>query len=389
MELNKKRILLFFHGGSLNHGCEAIIKTAVKVIRRKYPDAFIALASTAPQTDQNIEGLDEIFFHNQNRGFKRFSLQYFENLYQTRLGKNPTASYHLMHEDIISKIQDFDIFLSIGGDNYCYGNIPDYYYLNSLIKKSGKKLILWGASIGTEDLKPDKIKDLKTFDQLLIRESESVKELKQAGITNLTQVADGAFPLDKEMLPLPEKWEKGNAIGFNYSPLVEKKIPESKTAVLELLKHILETTSYQLVMTPHVIQPKNNDFECMQKLVKDLGNIEKGRIIFLPDNLSASQYKGYISQMEMFVGARTHATIAAYSSAVPVMVLGYSIKSKGIAEDLFGEPKLVLDKSELSNATLLIEKFEELNKEKESIKKQLSVILPKIQELSWSSNIFL
>ena len=213
--------------------------------------------------------------------------------------------------------------------------------------------------------------------------------MKQAGITNLTQVADGAFLLDKEMLPLPEKWEKGNAIGFNYSPLVEKKIPESKTAVLELLKHILETTSYQLVMTPHVIQPKNNDFECMQKLVKDLGNIEKDRIIFLPDNLSASQYKGYISQMEMFVGARTHATIAAYSSAVPVMVLGYSIKSKGIAEDLFGEPKLVLDKSELSNATLLIEKFEELNKEKESIRKQLSVILPKIQELSWSSNTFL
>ena len=32
---------------------------------------------------------------------------------------------------------------------------------------------------------------------------------------------------------------------------------------------------------------------------------------------------------------------------------------------------------------------EELNKEKESIKKQLSVILPKIQELSWSSNTFL
>ena len=93
--------------------------------------------------------------------------------------------------------------------------------------------------------------------------------------------------------------------------------------------------------------------------------------------------------MEMFVGARTHATIAAYSSSVPVMVLGYSIKSKGIAEDLFGEPKLVLDKSELSNATLLIEKFEELNKEKESIRKQLSVILPKIQELSWSSNTFL
>ena len=38
----------------------------------------------------------------------------------------------------------------------------------------------------------------------------------------------------------------------------------------------------------------------------------------------------------MFIGARTHATIAAYSSCVPTLVVGYSIKARGIAKDLFG-----------------------------------------------------
>ena len=37
----------------------------------------------------------------------------------------------------------------------------------------------------------------------------------------------------------------------------------------------------------------------------------------------------------MFIGARTHATIAAYSPR-PTLVVGYSIKARGIAKDLFG-----------------------------------------------------
>ena len=58
--------------------------------------------------------------------------------------------------------------------------------------------------------------------------------------------------------------------------------------------------------------------------------------------LTAPQYKGYIARMRFFIGARTHATIAAYSNCVPTLVLGYSVKSKGIAKDLFGEEKLVI-----------------------------------------------
>ena len=41
--------------------------------------------------------------------------------------------------------------------------------------------------------------------------------------------------------------------------------------------------------------------------------------------------KGYISRCELFIGARTHATIAAYSTGVPTLVLGYSVKARGIA----------------------------------------------------------
>jgi len=56
----------------------------------------------------------------------------------------------------------------------------------------------------------------------------------------------------------------------------------------------------------------------------------------LQEMYSAAQLKGFIARCRAFIGARTHATIAAYSSLVPTLVLGYSVKSVNIALDLFG-----------------------------------------------------
>ena len=116
---------------------------------------------------------------------------------------------------------------------------------------------------------------------------------------------------------------------------------------------------------------------------------ETNRVFLLPDNLNATEYKGYIARMRFFIGARTHATIAAYSTGVPTMVLGYSVKSKGIAKDIFGEEKLVLGIDEISDAGKLIAKFEEMKNEEDSIKEILKNKIPKIKEMSQKAKTYL
>lgn len=382
---------MFFHGGSGNRGCEAIVRSAIKIIRKKHENVYLALASTKPDTDKIIDGLDEIIYHNQDRGFKRFSLSYFQNLWETRVKKSQKASYRLMHQDIISRTDDFDVFLSIGGDNYCYGDLPDYYELDRQIKAKGKKLILWGASLGKEDVTTqNKLADLKIFDALLIRETESLEELRELGLNNAHLVADGAFVLDKEMLALPGEWDEGNTIGFNYSPLVFNRHPQSRDAAMKLLSHILATTSFKVALTPHVMQPGNDDYVCMKDLLQDMQQVTGyERLFLLPDNLSAIQYKGYIARMNLFIGARTHATIAAYSSKVPTMVLGYSIKSLGIAKDIFGYERLVLKSTEISDADLLITKFKELVLDQEEIKQVLEKRIPEVQKMSYRAGEYI
>ena len=79
----------------------------------------------------------------------------------------------------------------------------------------------------------------------------------------------------------------------------------------------------------------------------------------------------------MFIGARTHATIAAYSTCVPTLVVGYSVKAKGIAKDLFGTyENYVIPVQTLENKEDLINAFKWLNNNKEEIKKHLTDVMP-------------
>ena len=87
--------------------------------------------------------------------------------------------------------------------------------------------------------------------------------------------------------------------------------------------------------------------------------------------------KGYISQCRFFVGARTHATIAAYSACVPTLVLGYSVKSKGIAKDLFGTDKnYVIPVQKVKDSDTLKNHFIWIAEQEQAIREHLAKIMP-------------
>ena len=89
-----------------------------------------------------------------------------------------------------------------------------------------------------------------------------------------------------------------------------------------------------MALFSHVLWAHDNDAWVVEKLNRSFA--ETGRVLALPDSLTAAQVKGYVSRMRLLVTARTHASIAGYSSFVPTLVIGYSVKSKGIAQDLYG-----------------------------------------------------
>lgn len=376
------KIMMYGHDGSLNRGCEAIVRSSSEMIKSRVNGIKIILASGKPETDKILKELDEVF-NGSAIDFKPNLLQKVRIASEVKFLKSEHYALGKIYKNVINRIKDIDILLSIGGDNYCYGEQPGFYEINRKVKANGKKLVLWGCSIGEEDMSERKLEDLKSFDLILARETLTYDMLKNKGLSNIRLVADPAFTMEKEELPLPSGWKENDTIGLNFSPLVLNRNKESDEAVRELIKHILKVTESTIALTPHVMIEGNDDFEILNKFYEEFKDTR--RVIILPNNLNATQYKGYIARMRAFIGARTHATIAAYSNSVPTMVLGYSIKSRGIAKDLFGYERLVLGINEISDSDKLKCAFDEMIKDEKNIKEHLNKTIPRIKEMSYKA----
>ncbi|MHA7964380.1 polysaccharide pyruvyl transferase family protein [Paenibacillus sp. CAU 1782] len=373
------KIMMFAHDGSLNRGCEAIVRSSAALLKGGLKQSKIYLASGKPESDKGIPQLDGVY-DGAALPIRKYSADWWISSMRVKWFRDESYALGRIHRNIINRIGDMDVLLSIGGDNYCYGEQPGWYEIDKRIKEKGKKLVLWGCSIGEEDMSPRKLADLKLFDLILTRETLTYDMLRSKGLHQVRLVADPAFTMEKEELELPKGWAEGNTVGINFSPLVSQRNAGSREAVEGLIRHILETTDMSIALTPHVMEHGNNDYELLKELYAQYS--DTGRVLLLPDHCSAVQYKGYIARMRFFIGARTHATIAAYSNCVPTLVLGYSVKSKGIARDLFGEEKLVLDIRELSDGDKLIGGFQTLLAEEGEIKETLRKALPGIQAKS-------
>jgi colanic acid/amylovoran biosynthesis protein len=376
------KILMFAHDGSLNRGCEAIVRASTSIIKEKIKGTKVYLASGKPDTDKILTKLDGLF-DGSTTSINKFSYEWFISSLKVKLFNDESYALGKIHKNIIKHIDEVDVCLSIGGDNYCYGEQPGWYEIDRRVKLNGKKLVLWGCSIGEEDLSNRKLLDLKLFDLILARETLTYDLLKKNGLNNVKLCADAAFTMEKEELPLPQGWKQGNTIGLNFSPLVANRNIESKDSIKDLIHYILNTTTFTIALTPHVMEYGNNDYDFLSIYYEEFKHT--GRVILLPDNLNAIQYKGYISRMRFFIGARTHATIAAYSQYIPTMVLGYSVKSRGIAKDLFGEEKLVLELKEISNRKKLIKSFDEMIKEEKQLKSKLEQTIPNTKKMSYKA----
>lgn len=380
------KIMMFAHGGSLNRGCEAIVRSSTGIIKEKMAGTEVYLASQKPETDKIIADLDGIYDASHS-SITRYSLDWLIASLQFKLFGQESYALGKIENNTIKHIKDMDMFLSIGGDNYCYGEQPGWYEIDRRVKAQGKKLVLWGCSIGEKDISDRKLADLKLFDLILARETITFDLLKDLGLSPVKLCADPAFTMGKEELELPEGWQEGNTIGINFSPLVWRRNAGSWEAVKELINHILNSTDMTIALTPHVTEEKNNDYEVLSAYYREFKRT--GRVILLPDHLNAMQCKGYIARMRFFAGARTHATIAAYSSCVPTMVLGYSVKSKGISKDIFGEEKLVLGIEEISDSNRLKAKFDEMFTEEGQIREKLRQTLPEIKRRSYQAAAYL
>lgn len=367
-----KKYIMFPHAGSGNHGCEAIVRTTTQVLLKN----AVTLFSDNIEEDKkyNVEEIVEV--KSSQNPIRRFSKDYWKALFKREFLKRTDAFDALYYMPIIEQCDTNTVLLSIGGDNYCYGENEYIYMVNRYARKRGAKTILWGCSVEPKAIS-DKMKmDLEKYDRIVARESLSYNALKKINQKTVLY-PDPAFTLKAEKAVWPSGLGNRPYIGINLSPLVCKseKIDGITMQNYEcLIERILEETNYDLAFIPHVVKKDSNDREILKDLYT---RYQKTGRVYLVEDQSCTQLKEIISKCHIFIGARTHATIAAYSTCVPTLVLGYSIKARGIAKDLFGtEEHYVLPVQALEKKEDLMKSYLWIEKNRESIKKHLGTIMP-------------
>ncbi|MBN1420388.1 MAG: polysaccharide pyruvyl transferase family protein [Planctomycetes bacterium] len=382
-----------------NRGCEAIVRGTVDLLTQRFPHARFIISSSAESdaVDGRAEE-DPRIEHRAPRaeataGIRRFSPRWWTH--RVLLRPFPRFTYRHMHSVQLEAMAEADCALEVGGDMYSldYG-APDWLLeLDRVLFSTGKPLVLWGASVGPFSANPDVLRKmrrhLKRFTRILARETETFAYLSSLGIErNVRLVADPAFLMEPRRPALDDglaRFIEAGPIGVNLSFFAGRfRRSGNETSWLDMARALIaglaRSNPGPILLVPHVFIPEEGDHIFLSRVAEGLGAWGE-RIAILPDTLSASELKWAISRTRVFVGARTHSTIAALSSGVPTLSIAYSLKARGINKDIFGHFDWYLPVTELTPA-VLIEKVSRLLEREEEVRGQLAETIPRIQEKS-------
>lgn len=248
--------------------------------------------------------------------------------------------YPRLGVETIRKIKECQVIIDLtSGDSFT--DIYGQYVFDSLtnvkkyIIKHNIPLILGPQTYGPFNRNNEKkAKNVINSANLVISRDELSKIYLDSLTSNKTYVTtDLAFSL-----PYHKKnnsSSKKTKVGINISGLLLKDKNEKTDLVIgkkinyeeylsELIGKLINDDKYEVYIIPHVGRDGN---EWAQK--------RYGKEVTILDEFSNPiDAKSFISTMDVFIGSRMHATIAALSSGVPTIPVAYSRKFKGLFSNI-------------------------------------------------------
>lgn len=348
-----------------NRGCVALSIASLSILKKLFKEneieTVIFLPDSGMQTDGNqyyrvngMEDLNYVSCKNSPCTIKGF----------IKCLCNPKSLFK-----IIVFICKCDYVLDIGqGDSFSdiYG-VRRFMTINrfsSFARLLHKPYCLLPQTIGpfyNKNVRRKAVKSIENAALVMTRDEQSfdyVKKIAPKQI-NVRHYIDVAFIL-------PYKKEEFDTryihVGLNISSLLwyggykknnqfglEVDYP---SLVRSIINQFLSEDRVILHLVPHVVESERtleNDYAISYDIQKEYND---SRIVLAPFFLGPCEAKGYISGLEFFMGARMHATIAAFSSYVPVVPMAYSRKFNGLFGDTL-DYQYVVDMKCMDNDTIL------------------------------------
>lgn len=392
----------------INRGCVALTISSIYLIDRVCKEEKIPYKLFLPNSGLSIGNKYSLPFGNHNIEFYTFGYtegpgkilslkiiinellkhKYFENLKVFK------------HADIIFDIGLGDSFSDIyGKDRFAWINL-----IHKMARKYKKKYCFLPQTIGpfvdNNNIRQEAITSLVGSKYVMARDRQSFNFVQKNAKSqhNVKEYIDVAFFLPYKKMQFDKNcihvginissmlWEESEQKNNNYGLKIDYK-----ESILSIIDYFLSFDNVQVHLVPHVVNGSRfseSDYSVSYDLWDKLANTH---VTLAPFFLGPIEAKNYISGLDFFVGARMHATIAAFSSNVPVIPMAYSRKFNGLFIDTLGYNHIVDMKKDTMEGSLNIIKdafesrgflFHEIkrimNTTVDEKKKQLMVDLKKI-----------
>ena len=357
--MDKPYFILQGNGSNRNRGCEAIMRGTVSLLREEMgPCGMICAPAGLGRPEDFHTGQPDIEYVLR-QPTPRWTFPWWKaQFYRRLLRRMPPTEYYPF-------IPEAKAMLSLGGDNFSldYG-VPTAFFMDARrALRQGCPVIIWGASVGPFSAMPKFEKwaaeELKKQTLICARESRTVNYLASIGVRdNVRLVADPAFVMKPSQPMLTEQEAKilsSPCLGLNLSPLLHKFRDSERSWKLDAARYLRvlsQKVNIPIALIPHVdVPPGNSDYEFMSQVLNEAGDVRDNCVLF-SRHYNAPEYKWILSKVTAFIGARTHATIAAISSCTPTASIAYSIKALGINSDVFGHTDWVLPSKSMTAESL-------------------------------------
>ncbi len=372
------RLNIYGHGGSYNHGNEAIVR-GVKEI---FPSCDIILHSMLQESDYTYNLDDVCRIESMKVDFKKYSFNHITiKLYEIMTGKKDRR-YDFIYKPFFDKIKKGEIYLLEAGDQYCENDSHRsmYAYINKKIRDKGGLTVMLGCTVNEEFLANENvIEDLNNYCLIVARESITYNALLKHNVrTKIILAPDPAFRLNAQEIKLPEIFSNNEVIGINTGFLKQGNEAYYDSLVnnaINLVDYILNNTTYNIALIPHVNwNYKDSDIRTLE-LIKNHFSDSK-RIEIIQDNPAPVQ-KYIFSKCKYLFALRTHACIPSIASRVPTIVTGYKVKSTGIVYDIYPkEFELLAHVQSLKNSNVFVDKLLWLQENEEKVREYSAKNIP-------------
>ncbi len=373
-----RKYIFASHMGVGNRGCEALTKSIAILLKLSKEDTVIY--SKYYEEDQQSDigdwgRLKKTDCWNPLPLWKKLWIKC-KSMLNKDYGRANELKYNL------GSIDEDSIVFMTGGDLYCYeGTVKLMKTIHEYADGKNAVSMLIGCSIESKFLSEEIVEDLKRYSLITVRESISLENLKKKGIDkNVYLLPDSAFTLSPQSEGV-DFCTDNQFVGINISPYVGEQGEKSALFAKNmdnLISYILNKTEYDIVFIPHVFWEQQDDRKVMMELKQ---KYTSSRIQVLnSEKMNYCQIRYVISKSKFFFGARTHAVISAYSTFVPTIALGYSVKSLGIAKDLGIDESMVINCNKLYDEFQFKDTFILLEENEKSMRELLEYKIPEYRK---------